>query len=181
MPSGYKVQTVSPQLSILGYVRNVVSNRQGVMVITDCSTQYFSSNQQLTQSIDWNGKMSWLNLPSKFPSVSVVIVSHSMSWVASELARKFHVPVVCMNSLTTDLNSDEVYALLNAYIIQVSKLKLLSAPKRFTYVKSSIRTSSKFKSSRRTAKVLVRNNYPFVSHTGFQSRRARISGRLPKP
>lgn len=101
--------------------------------------------------------------------------------MASELARKFHVPVVCMNSLTTDLNSDEVYALLNAYIIQVSKLKLLSAPKRFTYVKSSIRTSSKFKSSRRTAKVLVRNNYPFVSHTGFQSRRARISGRLPKP
>ena len=86
-----------------------------------------------------------------------------------------------MNSLAVDLNSDEVYALLNAYVTQVSKLKLVGAPKRLTYVKSLIRTSSKFKSSRRTAKVLVRNNYPFVSHTGFQSRRARISGRLPKP
>jgi hypothetical protein len=101
--------------------------------------------------------------------------------MSSELSRKFHVPVICMHSLAADLNSDEVYSLLNAYVNQVSKLKLVSAPKRLTYVKSSIRSSSKFKFSRRTAKVLVRNNYPFVSHTGFQSRRARISGRLPKP
>ena len=52
MPTGYKVQTVSPQLSVLGYVRNVALNRQGVLIINDSSTQYFSSNQQLTRSID---------------------------------------------------------------------------------------------------------------------------------
>ena len=29
-PSGYKVLTVSPKLAMLGYLKSVVSNRQGV-------------------------------------------------------------------------------------------------------------------------------------------------------
>ena len=51
-PSGYKVVTVSPKLAMLGYLKSVVSNRQGVLLITESSTHYFSMNQQFARSVD---------------------------------------------------------------------------------------------------------------------------------
>lgn len=51
-PSGYKVLTVAPKLTMLGYLNEVIAHRQGVLVITESSTHYFSMHQQYTQSID---------------------------------------------------------------------------------------------------------------------------------
>lgn len=98
-----------------------------------------------------------------------------------ELTRKLNVPVITMSEVSGLRNADEIYALLNTYLKQVSTLRIPGVMRRSTYVKSLIRSSSKFNASRRTAKVLVRNNYPFVSHTGPSFRRARVSSRLPKP
>jgi hypothetical protein len=180
-PSGYKVLTVSPKLDTLGYLNSVVSNRQGVLIITENSTHYFSMNQQFTLSVDWNGKLSWLQRAAKFPSISLIVVSHSQEWMILELTRKLNVPVMTMNTIDCNLNVDEVYSLLNAYINHVSKGSVPVVKSRVTYVKAWASRSSKFKASRRTAKVLVRTNYPFASHTGSSFRRARVSGRLPKP
>ena len=180
-PSGYKVLTVSPKLDMLGYLNSVVLNRQGVLVITENSAHYFSMNQQFTRSVDWNGKLSWLQLASKFPPISLIVVSHSQEWMIPELTRKLNVPVMSMNTIDSNRNVDEVYSLLNAYINHVSKGSVPVVKSRVTYVKAWVSRSSKFNASRRTAKVLVRTNYPFASHTGSSFRRARVSGRLPKP
>ena len=51
-PSGYQVLTVSPKLAMLGYLKSVVSNRQGVLLIMESSTHYFSMNQQFARSVD---------------------------------------------------------------------------------------------------------------------------------
>jgi hypothetical protein len=98
-----------------------------------------------------------------------------------ELTRKLNVPVMSMNTIDSNLNVDEVYSLLNAYMNRVSKGSVPVVKSLGTYVKAWVSRSSKFNVSRRTAKVLVRTNYPFVSHTGSSFRRARVSGRLPKP
>lgn len=180
-PSGYKALTVSPKLDMLGYLNSVVSNRQGVLIITENSTHYFSMNQELTRSVDWNGKLSWLQLTAKFPPISLIVISHSQEWMIPELTRKLNVPVMSMNTIDGNLNMDEVYSLLNMYINRVSKGSVPVVKSCVTYVKAWVARSSKFNASRRTAKVLVRTNYPFASHTGSSFRRARISGRLPKP
>ncbi len=180
-PSGYKVLTVSPKLAMLGYLKSVVSNRQSVLLITESSTHYFSMNQQFARSVDWNSKLSWLQLAAKFPSISLIVVSPSQEWMIPELTRKLNVPVMSMTTMDNNFNADEIYLLLNAYITQVSKGSVPVVKSRVTYVKAWSARSSKFNFSRRTAKVLVRTNYPFVSHTGSSFRRARVSGRLPKP
>jgi hypothetical protein len=53
-----------------------------------------------------------------------------------ELTRKLNVPVMSMNIIDNNLNVDEVYLLLNAYINQVSKGGVPVVKSRVTYVKA---------------------------------------------
>lgn len=71
-----------------------------------------------------------------------------------ELTRKLNVPVMSMNTIDCNLNVDEMYSLLNAYIIHVSKGSVPVVKFLATYVKALVAHSSKINASRRTSKIL---------------------------
>lgn len=125
--------------------------------------------------------MSWLSLSSKFPLVSLIVLSHSNVGMSLNLSNNLNIPVIEMLNLSNVMSSSELYSLLAAYMGQVSKLNVYVDNLLDSYISNVTSFSKQFKMSRRAAKMLIRSNYPFVFHEGKKQSRARSLTRPPKP
>jgi hypothetical protein len=182
-PKSLKVDSDLSLNHALGLIHDVVSNRQGVLVVYDSSWEYFSCHQRVTSTMDSSGKFSWLNIQQKTSSIGLIICATSTVDSLVELSDKFSVPIVSLSAFSSELSINVMYGLLVTYIVNVlsatSKSKGGDKPRLQSVRRYAVKQNRR---NMHSQKLLARVNYPFVvsSHKGQHKGRARISSRPPK-